>query len=126
MFFELQDGEGHVWILLVVDHFTKFWWAEAFKTKEAGPIAEFLFKIFSDGVCVPERWHADNGGEFKNDHIDAVRKMLSAKAHCHDALKEFTMPYSHGMPRNPQCQSFQPQSHDVTRARALHVYYVLI
>lgn len=87
-------------MLVVVDHFTKFHWAKEFKTKEAGPIAEYLFHIFTDGVCTPERWHADNGGEFKNYHIDAVRELLAARGHAQNTL----LAYTHGMPRNPQCQ----------------------
>ena len=89
-----------MWILVVVDHFTKFIWAKEFESKEAQPIAEFLFSIFTDGVCVPERWHADNGGEFKNHYIDAVRQLLSARGHAAGSL----LPYTHGLPRNPECQ----------------------
>ena len=118
----MQDEEGYVWILLVVDHFTKFQWAKAFKGKEAPPIAEYLYKIFTDGAILPERWHADNGGEFKNHHIDAVRELLAAGSGTYDGFvreeqepygrgektgsdnTQFRMPYSHGLPRNPSCQ----------------------
>jgi hypothetical protein len=51
-------------------------------------------------VCMPERWHADNGGEFKNHYMDAVREMLAVNADSPQML----LAYSHGMPRNPQCQ----------------------
>lgn len=95
-----QNSKGVVWMLIVVDHFTKFVWAKEFESKEAQPIAEFLFSIFTDGVCVPERWHADNGGEFKNHYIDAVRELLSARGHGEGSL----LPYTHGLPRNPECQ----------------------
>ena len=53
-----------------------------------------------DNVCLPERWHADNGGEFKNYHIDAARALLAKNCSTEDML----LPYSHSMPRNPQCQ----------------------
>jgi hypothetical protein len=73
----VSDEEGYVWILTVLDHFTKYLWAKGFKNKDAGPIAEWLYEHFSGNITMPERWHADNGGEFKNYHIDAVRQMLS-------------------------------------------------
>jgi transposase InsO family protein len=97
----LQDNHGYVWILTVQDHFTKYLWAEAFKTKAAPKIAAYLLSIFRDGVCFPERWHADNGGEFKKFHIDAVRALLAVNAETRDGM---LLPYSHSMPRNPQCQ----------------------
>ena len=99
----VQDTHGYKWILTVVDHFTKYLWAAAFKTKEAPPIAKFLLNTFRDGVCFPERWHADNGGEFKNFYIDAVRELLSANGESRKA-EGLLLPYSHSMPRNPQCQ----------------------
>jgi hypothetical protein len=98
---DLQDHSGYVWILTVLDHFTKYLWAAAFKAKDAPEIAEYLLKVFRDGVCFPERWHADNGGEFKNYHIDAVRELLAANSEC---VSNMLLPYSHSMPRNPKCQ----------------------
>jgi hypothetical protein len=87
--------------LTVLDHFTKFLFSKAFVTKEALPIAKWLLKTFMDNICMPERWHADNGGEFKNYHIDAVRTLLAANCQLKDGM---LLPYSHSMPRNPQCQ----------------------
>jgi hypothetical protein len=95
-----QDKKGYIWILLVIDHFTKYIWGEAFKTKEAGPIAVWLWEIFSGNITMPERWHADNGGEFKNYHMDAVREKLGSR--CDE--KNMLLEYSHSMPRNPRCQ----------------------
>ena len=111
----LSDDEGFVWILLVTDHFTKFAWGQEFKTKEAAPIAEYLFKIFTDGVCVPERWHADNGGEFKNYHIDAVRELLAKRGHAPGTL----LPYTHGLPRNAQCQGLVERLNRTFKSRML-------
>lgn len=97
----MQDDKGYFWILTVLDHFTKHLWAEAFKTKEAPEIALWLLKTFRDGVVMPERWHADNGGEFINHHIDAVRELLAVNS---VNIVGMMLPYSHSMPRNPQCQ----------------------
>lgn len=100
--FPVQDDKGNFWILTVLDHFTKFLWAAAFKTKEAPEIARWLLKTFRSGAgCMPERWHADNGGEFKNHHIDAVRELLAVNS---ERVDNMMLPYSHSMPRNPQCQ----------------------
>ena len=96
----VPDSEGYVWILTVVDHFTKYLWAHAFKSKEAKPIAQYLYGIFTSNITMPERWHADNGGEFKNYHMEAVREMLSMNTND----KRMLLEYSHSMPRNPKCQ----------------------
>jgi hypothetical protein len=104
-----------VWILTVLDHFTKYLWAEAFQTKDAEPIAEYLYRIFKDGVMMPERWHADNGGEFKNYHIDAVRVLLAANSVNPDCL----LPYSHSMPRNPQCQGLVERGNRTIKQKLL-------
>lgn len=102
-----------MWMLIVEDHFTKYLWAKEFKGKDAGPIAEFLYTTFTNGVCVPERWHADNGGEFKNYHIDAVRELLAERGHNQGTL----LPYTHGMPRNPQCQGLVERANRTLKSR---------
>ena len=96
----VPDSEGYVWILTVVDHFTKYLWSHAFKSKSAKPIAQYLYGIFTSNITMPERWHADNGGEFKNYHMEAVREMLSMNTND----KRMLLRYSHSMPRNPKCQ----------------------
>ena len=101
--FYVPNEEGVQWFLTVVDHFTKFIWGRAFATKEAEPIAEYLAELFGEQCGLPERWHADNGGEFKNAHMEAARKLLSRNAHNPD-LEKNLLRYSHGMPRNPRCQ----------------------
>jgi hypothetical protein len=102
-----------VWMLIVEDHFTKYLWAKEFKTKDSGPIAEFLYATFTNGVCVPERWHADNGGEFKSYHIDAVRSLLTIRDHAPGTL----LPYTHSMPRNPQCQGLVERANRTLKSR---------
>jgi len=96
----VPDSEGYQWLLTIVDHFTKYVWIKAFKNKEAEPIAQHLFHLFGKTWPVPERWHADNGGEFVNDYIDAARELLNKGSNLQDKL----LPYTHGMPRNPRCQ----------------------
>ena len=96
----VPEDDGSLYVLTVIDHFTKYVWAEKFKTKEKEPIAAYLANIFSTNSLLPERWHADNGGEFVNDYIDAARLLLGRET----KLMGKFLPYSHGLPRNPQCQ----------------------
>lgn len=98
--FPLEDDRGWQWILTVEDHFTKYLWAELFETKEAEPIARYLSKLFTQYGCVPERFHCDNGGEFKNHYMEALREQLGVGMDLENKL----LPLSHGLPRNPRCQ----------------------
>lgn len=64
---------------------------------------------------MPERWHADNGGEFKNYHIDAVRELLAVNSVNPDCL----LPYTHSMPRNPQCQGLVERGNRTIKQKLL-------
>ena len=96
----LLDVNGLVWILALEDHFTKYLWTKALRSKEAKPIAEFLVELFTSHVRVPERFHCDNGGEFKNKYMDAARLLLAQSCDISGKM----LPLSHSLPRNPQCQ----------------------
>jgi len=65
---------------------------------------------------MPERWHADNGGEFKNYHIDAVRTLLAANC---QLKNDMLLPYSHSMPRNPQCQGLVERGNRTVKSTML-------
>jgi transposase InsO family protein len=112
--FYVTDEEGYQWILVVVDHFTKYCWAQAFLTKESLPIAEFLADLFMHNG-VPERWHADNGGEFTSAHIDAAREVLVQNVN--DPIRGKKLTYSHGMPRNPRCQGLVERLNQTLKTR---------
>jgi hypothetical protein len=90
-------------------------WGKAFKGKDAGPIAAYLLVIFRDNLVTPQRWHADNGGEFKNYHMDAVRELLAVNCTTPDELLE----YSHSMPRNPQCQGLVERGNRTLKGKLL-------
>ena len=109
------DPNGYKWMLTVVDHFTKHSWSKAFKTKESEPVAKWLVKKFSTEVGVPERWHADNGGEFVSGWIDAARVILATNNHVEGKL----LPYTHGMPRNPRCQGLVERYNRTIKTRML-------
>ena len=101
---EVPTKDGKQWILTTIDHFTKYTWAKVFETKDAPPIADYLANLFTEHCGVPERWHADNGGEFVNEHIDAVRELLASRNHTNVENMINRLPYSHGLPYNPRCQ----------------------
>ena len=87
--YKTEAGYKHV--LLVKDHFSKYLWAKALKSKEAGPIASFLKTLFSQDLPCPERWHCDNGSEFINAIMNEV-------------VQELGVNFSQGRPRRPQTQ----------------------
>ena len=87
--YESEDGNHHV--LLIKDHFSHYLAHKVFPTKEAAPIAAFLFDYFSGDRPCPERWHCDNGSEFVNKIMHAVIDKLQPK-------------YTHGRPRHPETQ----------------------
>ncbi len=106
----LQDGTV-VQLLLVVDHFTKYKWFKLVLGKETEPICDFLTQLCnSEGT--PERWHADNGSEFKNKYIDEVRRRLKLNDG-DDGL----LPYTHSVPRNPQCQGLVERGNRTVKNR---------
>lgn len=105
----LHDGT-EVYLLLVVDHFTKYKWFKLVLGKATTPICEYLTLLFRrEGT--PERWHADNGREFKNQFIDTVRENLSLNDG--DGL----LPYTHSLPRNPQCQGLVERGNRTVKVR---------
>ena len=83
--------DGSKWILTIKDHFTKYAWALVLKDKTMEVVTDALFQVFKC-TPVPERWHCDNGSEFINQCMQAVRERLGA------------VPLTRGRPRNPQTQ----------------------
>jgi hypothetical protein len=94
--FDLKELSGMVnadgrkaYVMLIVDHFTKFRWAVLMWGKDANAIAQYLFEVFS-AEGVPERWHCDNGSEFLNGMMAIARGLLSL------GNKDGLLPYTHG------------------------------
>ena len=112
--YPIPDEEGRRWLLVVEDHFTKFTWVKAFHTKESKPIAEYLVKLFLDVSCVPERWHADNGGEFNSGYFDEARRILASNSDGDEILS-----YSHSLPRNPQCNGMVERRNRTVKVTSL-------
>ena len=90
--FGVLTKDGYRYIMVVIDHFTKFIWTKAFKRKTKGPIADWLRTMFNSDIPVPTRFHCDNGKEFLNEAMDK-------------AMEDLNKPnVSHGLPRHPQTQ----------------------
>lgn len=106
------DGDGNVYQLLVVmDHFSKYLWTTIVSGKDPKPIAKFLIDTFSrEGT--PERWHADNGGEFRNCVLDDVREQLVKLDPNNESL-----PFSRSQPRHPECQGLVEKMNDTLKKK---------
>ena len=88
---QAYEFNGYKYILVAVDHFSKFLLLRALKDKTAEAVATELIPIFEDKGC-PTLLQSDNGAEFVNDVIKALLALWKdAKA-------------VHGRPRYPQSQ----------------------
>lgn len=61
-----EENEGHKYILVVIDIFTKFCWLRAIKTKTPAAVCEAFSDIFSSSKRVPHRLRTDRGNEFQS------------------------------------------------------------
>ena len=72
----LNPDVTYKWILNCIDHFSKFTWAFALKTKSANEVAlklRELFFIFGS----PRILHSDNGREFIASVIQGLKRIIS-------------------------------------------------
>jgi transposase InsO family protein len=85
----LVDEHGHqAYLMLIVDHFTKYKWGCIMYGKDAARVAQYLFEVFSQ-EGTPERWHADNGSEFKNGMVEKCRVLLGL-GNSHEKMLKYT------------------------------------
>ena len=92
-------SKDFLYVLVIVDHFTKYCWLFPLATKHAKQIAEHFKSVLDDLIQLrhqPKIIHTDNGREFKNTEIETL-----AKAFCTEDRKVSTI---QGAPYHPQSQ----------------------
>ena len=76
-FVKLEKGcGGYQYILVIVDHFTRFAQAYPTKNKSAKTAAQRIYQDFLLRFGIPDRLMSDQGGEFQNKTISELNKII--------------------------------------------------
>ena len=78
-FLHLDKCQGHEYVLLITDHFSRFTQAYATKDKSAKSAARKLFHEFMPKFGFPLRLHHDRGKEWNNNLFTELNKLAGIK-----------------------------------------------
>lgn len=79
-FFHLEkSSRGYEYILVVMDHFTRYAQAYATRNKSAKTVAQKLYNDFIVQFGFPLRIHHDQGGEFENRLHRELKKLCDVE-----------------------------------------------
>ncbi len=102
---------GDRYLVVLVDHYSKFCWVKALATREPQPIADMVEEIFStEGI--PDTAVSDNGTELKNQIMAAVLEGLGVKER-------------HGYPEHPQTQGVVERRNGFIKTTVRSLVHVL-
>lgn len=72
-----KQNKNYRYILVVIDIFSKFVWAEPIKTKTGGDVSKAMKKIFLSNNRIPKNLQTDLGKEFYNSQFQNLMKKFN-------------------------------------------------
>ena len=74
-----KSSGGYIYVLIIMDHFTRFALGYATKDKSAATVAKRLYDDFILRFGFPACIHHDQGGEFENHLAQCLEKLCGIR-----------------------------------------------